>query len=244
MALPQVVTIGASGWAGLLPVQTSAGSGSAGSIPALNSDGQIDSTMLPAPSLSPSVADGVYTLASLTVNGSVITAVSSGAITSGNVTTALGFTPVNNANAYTWAAEQTFSAAITVPDATVDANPMTYGQGVTFLTGGSLSPAFNMVTCTALEALNSTTLAGTTSGQIIYDMPLQGSAKKLTIVADNYENDTSTSQSFTFPLAFTYQPAITFNESGLTLTASTTELTITAPNATTVYNGVIIVEGI
>ena len=194
--------------------------------------------------LNSSVADGTYTLASLTVNGNVITAVTSGSITSREVTAALGYTPVNNADSYTWSQTQTFSAAITVQDATADANPMTYGQGVVFLTSGSLSPAFNFVQCTAVQAVNSNTLNGTTAGKIIYNMPMQGSSKKLVIVVDNYENDTTTAQSITYPVAFTYQPAITFNNSGLTLTATTTGLTITAPDATTVYNGVIIVEGI
>jgi hypothetical protein len=90
----------------------------------------------------------------------------------------------------------------------------------------------------------SSTLAGTTAGAIDYTMPDQGTFKKFAAYANGYENDTTTDQTITFQTAFVNAPAITANTTGLTLSASTTALTITAPNATTLYSGVIVVEGL
>ena len=92
-------------------------------------------------------------------------------------------------------------------------------------------------------ASNKATLSGTTAGSIISSMPEQGVSKKFVAVAVGYENDTTTAQSVVFPVAFTYTPVITSNTTGLTGTVTTTELTITAPDSTTVYNGLIIIEG-
>ena len=94
------------------------------------------------------------------------------------------------------------------------------------------------------QASNSATLAGTTAGGITSTMPLQGVAKKFMAYANGYENDTATVQTITFPRAFSNPPVITTNTSGLSLSVSTTALTINAPNATTRFNGLIIVEGI
>lgn len=87
-------------------------------------------------------------------------------------------------------------------------------------------------------------LAGTTAGSIEYAMPDQGTVKKFAAAVLGYENDTTTNQTITFPVPFVNPPGVTGNTSGLTVSASTTELTITAPDAVTVYNGVIVVEGI
>lgn len=89
-----------------------------------------------------------------------------------------------------------------------------------------------------------TSLAGTTAGSIIWVQPQRGTRKVFTAVASGYENNSTTNQTITFPVAFTNAPAIAINTTGLTLTASTTTLTITAPNATTLFNGVIEVVGI
>jgi hypothetical protein len=93
-------------------------------------------------------------------------------------------------------------------------------------------------------ASNSQTLAGTTAGSIDSSMPDQGVAKKFVAVAIGYENDTTTNQTITFPVAFVNTPAVTTNTTGLTVTATTTTLTITAPDVTTTYSGVLVVEGI
>jgi len=88
------------------------------------------------------------------------------------------------------------------------------------------------------------TLNGTTAGSITYFMPFQGNSyKKFIAYVNGYENDTTTSQSITFPTAFLTVAGITFNSTGLTLSTSLTALTISAPNSTTTYTGMIIIEG-
>ena len=91
---------------------------------------------------------------------------------------------------------------------------------------------------------NSSTLTGTTAGTIVSSMPEQGVAKKFVAYANGYENDSTTAQTITFPTPFANPPDVTWNKSGLSVTASTTALTITAPDSTTTYTGLIIVEGI
>ncbi len=118
---------------------------------------------------------------------------------------------------------------IRFPQGSVDIN--TYGTN-----GGIQGKNF--------QATNSQTLTGTTSGTIVSSMPEQGIAKKFVAFASGYENDTTTAQTITFPTAFVNSPIITSNTTGLSLTVSTTALTITAPDNTTSYSGVIIVEGI
>ena len=76
-------------------------------------------------------------------------------------------------------------------------------------------------------------------------MPEQGSStKRVLAYFKDYENDTTTNQTITFPTAYTYTPAVATNTTGLTVSASTTALTITAPNSTTTYSGVVEVVGI
>ena len=68
---------------------------------------------------------------------------------------------------------------------------------------------------------------------------------KLTVVFfDGYENDTTTDQSFDFPIAYANDPVIIIGNSTLpALSASTTALTITAPDATTTYTGYAVIAG-
>ena len=128
---------------------------------------------------------------------------------------------------------------------------ITAGSGGEFdLTGGSLmtfqntAPSFtHVVSSPAYSATNSSTLAGTSSGSVVSSQTQEGVAKEITFLVNGYVNDTTTNQSVTFPVAFTQQVAVTSNSSGLTVSATLTTLTITAPNATTAYNGVIIVKG-
>ena len=61
---------------------------------------------------------------------------------------------------------------------------------------------------------------------------------------DGYENDTTTNQSFDFPIAYANDPVIIIGNSTLpALSASTTALTITAPDATTTYTGYAVIAG-
>jgi len=87
-------------------------------------------------------------------------------------------------------------------------------------------------------------LTGTTAGSITYiQVNSLSTYKKVLLYANGYENDTTTNQSITYPVAFSTVAAVTFNNTGLTVSTSLTALTITAPNSTTTYTGVIVVEG-
>lgn len=88
------------------------------------------------------------------------------------------------------------------------------------------------------------TLAGTTAGTIDWSQPQQGFYKRFAALLTGYENDTTTSQSITFPTPFLSAPFTVANNTGLTITATTTTLTITAPDNTTLYSGIILLEGI
>ena len=89
-----------------------------------------------------------------------------------------------------------------------------------------------------------TSLAGTTAGTVVYAQPETGTVKKFAAYANGYENDTTVAQTITFPVAFANPPVVSANNTGLTVTATTTTLTIAAPDTTTAYSGVILVEGI
>jgi len=69
------------------------------------------------------------------------------------------------------------------------------------------------------------------------------SYKKLIITIYNYENNTTTNQTINYPLPFNSYALITGNNTGLNISASTTGITITSPNNTTAYNGIVIIEG-
>jgi len=90
---------------------------------------------------------------------------------------------------------------------------------------------------------NYSSYSGTTSGTINYTQYLQGAFKAFAAQFINYENDSTTVQTITFTNPFTNTPIITTNTTGLTITASTTTLTISAPDNTTLYNGIVKVEG-
>jgi hypothetical protein len=86
-------------------------------------------------------------------------------------------------------------------------------------------------------------LAGTTAGTIQYSQYLQGQFKAIGMQAIGYENNTSNNQTITFPVSFANTPVIVTNTTGLTLSVSTTALTITAPNSTNTYSGIIEIKG-
>ena len=61
---------------------------------------------------------------------------------------------------------------------------------------------------------------------------------------NGYENDTTTNQTITFPIAYTNAPTVAVGNSTLpAFSTSTTVLTITAPDATTTYTGTAIAVG-
>jgi len=92
---------------------------------------------------------------------------------------------------------------------------------------------------------NPTTIAsGTTAGTVtLKNITYNSYYKKYVITFSGYENDTTTNQSISYPLPFNSYAVITGNNTGLNISASTTGITITAPNSTTTYNGIVIIEG-
>ena len=130
--------------------------------------------------------------------------------------------------------EQSFQAGISVSGSTTL-------QAVSGTTGTFTGA----VTALANAATTSGSLAGTTAGTVDYSMPDQGVAKKFVAFFNAYENDTTTNQTITFPVAFVNAPAVGINTTGLTVSGTTTtEVVIAAPNATTTYTGVLTFEGI
>ena len=92
-------------------------------------------------------------------------------------------------------------------------------------------------------ALSSYTTNAPTSGTVNLYMPQQGNGKEVILTFNAYENDTTTAQTINFPVAFSVTPLILGNNTGLTLTASTTGITITAPDSTTTYSGTVAIMG-
>ena len=101
----------------------------------------------------------------------------------------------------------------------------------------------SLVTNLAYAATNSTSTAGTTAGTVDLFMPQQGNGKTVILTFNGYENDTTTNQTINFPVAFSTVPLVLGNDTGLTLTASTTGITITAPDVTTTYSGTAAIMG-
>ena len=87
-------------------------------------------------------------------------------------------------------------------------------------------------------------LAGETAGSASYSQINIGGLKLTVVFFNGYENDTTTNQSFDFPIAYANDPVIITGNSTLpALSASTTALTITAPDATTTYTGYAVIAG-
>jgi len=110
------------------------------------------------------------------------------------------------------------------------------------ITGSNI--ASGTITQSNIAPPSTNTLSGTTAGSITYiQVNSLSTYKKVLMYANGYENDTTTNQTITYPTAFSTVAVITVNTTGLTVSTSLTDLTITAPNNTTTYTGVIIVEG-
>ena len=87
-------------------------------------------------------------------------------------------------------------------------------------------------------------LTGTTAGTVTYRQIDLGGVKVMVLYFDGYENDTTTNQTITFPIAYNNAPTVAVGNSTLpAFTTSTTVLTIKAPDATTTYTGTALVAG-
>ena len=86
--------------------------------------------------------------------------------------------------------------------------------------------------------------SGTTAGTVLQKRIENGANyKKYMFTFSGYENDSTTDQAIDFITDFTTVTAITFNNTGLTISTTTSGITITAPDSTTTYSGIVIVEG-
>lgn len=130
---------------------------------------------------------------------------------------------INLANANTWTGAQDFSAGAT---------------GTTF------SASTSITTPISLNSAAQTTVTGTTAGSLICSQPEQGTSyKKVIVYADGYENDSTTAQTYTFPTAFTAVAVITTNSAAIPVTTTSLTALSTAPDTTTAYTGLIVIEG-
>jgi len=126
---------------------------------------------------------------------------------------------------------------------TISAGTYPFGVAVTpyFYTATQIAPylsGFQQNTSTP-----QTTLAGSTAGSITYSMPTaEGTYKKFVAYASGYENDTTTAQTISFPVAFVNTPYVATAPSGLISSTTTTGITL-ASGTTTTYTGWIIIEG-
>ena len=101
----------------------------------------------------------------------------------------------------------------------------------------------NQISEDQIPVLNGS-LAGETAGSVSYSEINLGGIKITMVYFNGYENDTTTNQSITFPIAYGNTPEIVIGNSTLpTLSASTTTLTITAPDTTTTYTGFALIIG-
>ena len=89
-----------------------------------------------------------------------------------------------------------------------------------------------------------TTVSGTTAGSFVASMPEQGATyKKVIIYLNGYENDSTTAQTYTYPVPFSTVAEITANTASVpVVSTSLTEFSI-APDTTTAYTGIIVIEG-
>ena len=86
--------------------------------------------------------------------------------------------------------------------------------------------------------------SGTTAGTVLQKRIENGANyKKYMFTFSGYENDSTTDQTIDFITDFTTVTAITFNNTGLTISTTTSGITITAPDSTTTYSGIVIIEG-
>jgi hypothetical protein len=96
----------------------------------------------------------------------------------------------------------------------------------------------------SLQLPTSASASGTTAGTVsINSSEYGGNYKRYVITFDGYENDTTTNQTIDYPLAFASYAGISLNTTGLTISTTTSGIVITAPDATTTYSGIVIVEG-
>ena len=120
-------------------------------------------------------------------------------------------------------------------------NPIVSGNGSS--TANNLAVPTSVAVFNPIVPGNNIVVDAPTSGSLTLTMSQQGNGKQVVLTFNAYENDTTTAQTINFPVAFSVTPLILGNNTGLTLTASTTGVTITAPDSTTTYSGTVAIMG-
>ena len=89
-----------------------------------------------------------------------------------------------------------------------------------------------------------TSVSGTTAGSFVANqINYENGYKKVIIYLNAYENDSTTAQTYTFPVAFSTVAVISTNSASVPgVSTSLTEFSI-APDTTTAYTGIIVIEG-
>jgi hypothetical protein len=139
-------------------------------------------------------------------------------------------------------------------DIQVGANPLNVPQlntgGIanmldTTLLGKEIGSAIGDIpVITAAEVV---TITGKSAGtiELYQNLAATGQANEVYCFVSGYENDTTTNQTGTYSIPFVTQlPEVAENTSGLTVSTTGTTLTITAPDAVTVFNGFISIKGV
>lgn len=94
-------------------------------------------------------------------------------------------------------------------------------------------------------AVQSGTINGATTGKVAYSQINVGSIKIVMLYFNGYENDTTTNDTITFPIAYVNPPTVIAGNSTLpAMTATATVLTITSPDTTVIYTGTCLMIGV
>ena len=134
---------------------------------------------------------------------------------------------INHLTFQTAVNDWTVPAGINIEELTIDE--------ITNLTSTATSSA-------NLPIMSST--SGTTAGTVATRFNEYASShKKIYITFTGYENDTTTDQTINFPMKFNSDAIVIANNTGLTISATTSGITITSPDSTTPYSGIVIIEG-
>ena len=130
-------------------------------------------------------------------------------------------------------------------DQTTNSFSVSGGTSVTPVVGEGIDNNFSVMQSfqDGIAVTGSSTLAGASSGSVISTQTQKGVSKEVVLLFNGYVNDTTTGQSVDYPVPFTQQVAVTYNDTGLTLSSSLSTLTITSPDNTTAYSGVVVVKG-
>lgn len=114
-------------------------------------------------------------------------------------------------------------------------------NGYFSLTGAVTDVSFDNAVSNIFDTIST---GGATAGTVSMKPINMGTAyKKYVVILDRYENSSTTDQSISFQIPFTTSALISGNNTGLTITTSTSGIKISTPDDTIRYSGILIIEG-